>query len=151
MDIIKAAFESGQEWLKEWGLKIDQAKCDLIHFTRSNRGCHAGAGPSITIPMNMEGETRTLNPAKTIKYLGMWIDSQLKLTEHIRKATLKAMSAAHLLKLLGNSKRGIHQTLWRQLYHRVILPTALYSLPLYWKSKNGRTLNHMKKLQNNCL
>src|SRR5260370_11695584 len=61
------------------------------------------------------------------------------------------MLAAHLLKLLGNSERGIHQTLWRQLYHGAILLTALYGLPLYWKSKNSRTLNHMKKLQNNCL
>ncbi len=77
-------------------------------------------------------KTRTLAPAKCIKYLGMWIDSQLTLTEHIRKTTMKAMSAAHSLRLLGNSERGIHQTLWRQLYYSAILPIALYGLPLFW-------------------
>src|SRR5258708_29122981 len=61
------------------------------------------------------------------------------------------MTAAHSLRLLGNSERGIHQTLWRQLYYGAILPITLYSLPLYWKSWNGQILNHLKRLQNKCL
>src|SRR5260370_4131020 len=28
---------------------------------------------------------------------------------------------------------------------------ALYGLPLYWKSRNGQILNHLKRLQNACL
>ncbi len=72
------------KWLKDRGLKMDQVKCELIHFTKSNRGRHEGPGPSITIPMNIEGEMRTLTPSKIIKYLGMWIDSRLTLTEHVR-------------------------------------------------------------------
>src|SRR5258708_10388798 len=108
-------------------------------------------GPSITIPMNMEGVSCSIAPSKTIKYLGMWIDSHLNLNEHVRKATSKAMTAAHSLRLLRNSKRGIHQTLWRQLYYGAILPIALYGLPLYWKSCNGQILNHLRRLQNTCL
>src|SRR5258708_35195984 len=108
-------------------------------------------GPSITIPMNMEGVSCSIAPSKTIKYLGMWIDSHLTLNEHVRKATSKAMSVAHSLRLIGNSKRGIHQTLWRQLYYGTILPIALYRLPLYWRSCKGQTLNHLKRLQNKCL
>ncbi len=64
---------------------------------------------------------------------------------------MKAMTVAHSLRLLGNSKRGIHQTLWRQLYYSAILPITLYGLPLYWRSCNGQTLNHLKRLQNECL
>ncbi len=133
MQIIRATFKSAHKWLKDRGLKMDQVKCELIHFTKSNRGRHAELGPSITIPMNMEGVSHSIAPSKTIKYLGMWIDSCLNLNEHIRKATLKAMTAAHSLRLLGNSERGIHQTLWRQLYYGAI-PIALYGLPLFWKS-----------------
>ncbi len=57
MQIIRAAFESAHDWLKKRGLKTDQVKCELIHFTRSNRGRHSGPGPSITIPTNTEGES----------------------------------------------------------------------------------------------
>ena len=55
--IIRSAFVSAHDWLKKRGLKTDQVKCELIHFTRSNRGRHTGPGPSISIPMNTEGES----------------------------------------------------------------------------------------------
>ncbi len=61
------------------------------------------------------------------------------------------MTVAHSLRLLGNSERGIHQTLWCQLYYGAILLIALYSLPLYWHSRNEQILNQLKKLQNECL
>ena len=105
----------------------------------------------ITIPMNIEGELRTLTPLKLIKYLSVWLDSCLTLTEHVRRATSKAMTAAHSLRLLGNSERGIHQMLWCQLYYSAILPIATYGLPLYWCSRNGQIQNHLKRLQNECL
>ena len=73
--IIKAAFKTAHTWLHKRGLKTDQVKCELIHFTKSNRGRHTGPGPCITIPTNMEGETRSLTLAKTIKCLGMQINS----------------------------------------------------------------------------
>ncbi len=132
--IVKSAFESAHKWLWEQGLKMDQVKCKLIHFTKSNRGRHEGPGLLITIPTNIEGELRTLTPLKLIKYLSVWLDSCLTLTEHVRRATSKAMTAAHSLRLLGNSKRGIHQMLWCQLYYGVILLITTYSLPLYWCS-----------------
>src|SRR5258708_28633084 len=113
---------------------MDQVKCELIHFTKSNRGRHKGPGPSITIPTNIEGESRTLTPSKLIKYLSVWLDSCLTLTEHVRRATSKVMTAAHSLRLLRNFKRGIHRMLWRQLYFSTILPIATYGLPLYWCS-----------------
>ncbi len=38
--IVRAAFETAHSRLKERGLKMDQVKCELIHFTKSNRGRH---------------------------------------------------------------------------------------------------------------
>src|SRR5258706_8321814 len=135
---MRAAFKVAHEWLQMRGLKTDQVKCELIHFTKTNRGRHSGPGPSITIPTNMEGISHSIPLSKTIKYLGMWIDSCLTLNEHVKKAMMKAMMAAHSLRLLGNSERGIHQSLWRQLYYGTILPITTYSLPLFWKSHNGQ-------------
>ena len=36
--IVKTAFEVAHKWLQTRGLKMDQIKCELIHFTKSNRG-----------------------------------------------------------------------------------------------------------------
>ena len=149
--IAEIAFHVAHEWLSTRGMKIDQGKSELIHFTRSNRGRHSGDGPSITIPTNSPGELRTINPVKVIRYLGIWLDSHLNLAEHVQKTTSKAITAAHSLRLLGNSVRGLHQTHARQLYLGAILPIATYGLPIFWKSKRGRVLTTLTTMQNKCL
>src|SRR5258708_18660589 len=85
-----------------------------------------------------------------IRYM-LWIVTQLNFSEHIRKTTSKAIRAAHALRLLGNSIKGIHQTHARQLYNGAILPVATYGLPVFWKSKNGKVLSALTSMQNKCL
>src|SRR5260370_20710972 len=108
---------------------------------RSTRGRHAGDGPTITIPMNTPGETKTIKQPKLIKYMGLWLNSELKFNKHVQKTTSKALATTHALCLLGNSIQGIHQNQVRQIYIGAICPMATYSLPIFWKSKNGKILN----------
>ncbi|KAF8315541.1 uncharacterized protein EI90DRAFT_2946268, partial [Cantharellus anzutake] len=137
--VVQMAFTAAHSWLKKRGLKTDQVKSDLMHFTKSRIGRNAGPGPAITIPANEEGTTRTvvsnINPSNLMRYLGIWFDPQLKFTEHVKKTTAKAASAAHALRMLGNSERGLHQTHLRQMYIGAVLPIALYGLPVFWRSK----------------
>ena len=101
--MVEIAFREAHSWLSTRGLKLDQVKNELIHFTRSMRGRHAGDGPSISIPTNVPGELKTVKPAKSICYLGVWLDSQLNFITHIQKTTTKAITATYALRLLGNS------------------------------------------------
>ena len=149
--LVELTFQSAHKWLRSRGLKVDQAKSDLIHFTKSNRGRHTGNGPAATIPTNTPGETRSIEPSKLIRYLGVWLDPKLSFTEHVQKTTSKALAAAHALRLLGNSIRGMHQTHARRIYIGAILPIATYGLGTFWKSKSGRILNTMTLMQNKCL
>ena len=110
------AFWEAHKWLAIRGLKIDQVKNELIHFTCSTRGRHSGNGPMATIPTNTPGETKTVKPAKSIHYLRVWLNSQLNFNEHIQRTTTKAIAATHALRLLGNSIRGMHQAHTRQIY-----------------------------------
>ena len=95
--IVELAFQAAHNWLTMWGLKADQVKNELIHFTKSNHGRHSGEGPSVLIPMNNPRELKMVKPAKTIKYLGIWLDSHLNFTTHIQKTTNKAITATHTL------------------------------------------------------
>ena len=99
-ELVKLAFTEAHTWLREWGLKTDQVKNELMHFTKTRTGCNAGNGPSITIPMDKEGQTKTISPAPLMKYLGVWFDPHLKFVEHMKKMVSKAMSAAHALRIL---------------------------------------------------
>jgi len=110
------AFQEAHKWLSARGLKTDQVKNELIHFTWSTRGRHAGDGPTATIPTNTPGETKILKPAKSIHYLRVWLDSQLNFIEHVQRMTTKAIATTHALRLLGNLIRGMHQIHARQIY-----------------------------------
>ena len=57
-ELVKLVFIEAHMWLKEWGLKTDQVKNELKHFTKTRTGCNAGEGPSVTIPMDKEGQTK---------------------------------------------------------------------------------------------
>src|SRR5258708_2534495 len=116
MKIVEIMFRAAHQWLSTRGLKLDQVKNKLIHFTRSTRGRHAGDGPSIIIPTNTPDKLKTVKPAKSIHYLGVWLDSQLNFNEHIQKTTSKALTATHALRILGNSIRGMHQAHARKIY-----------------------------------
>src|SRR5258708_22611052 len=52
----------------------------------------------------------------------------------------RSIVAAHSLKLLSNSERGIHQMLWRQLYYSMILH-SIWCMPL------SRSEEHTSELQ----
>src|SRR6266436_3399865 len=48
--IIELALQAAHNWLTTQGLKADQVKNKLIHFTKSNCSRHSGEGPSVLIP-----------------------------------------------------------------------------------------------------
>src|SRR5258708_18336263 len=149
--MVEIVFKEAHCWLTSRGLRLDQVKNDLIHFTRSTRGRHTGASPSVTIPTNIPGKLKTVEPAKSIRYLGIWLNSQLNFNEHIQKTTTKAMSATYALSILGNSIRGMHQVHTRHIYIGAIQLIATYVLPVFWKSKNGKLLSTLMTTQNHYL
>ncbi len=131
---------------------LDQVKNELIHFTHSTRGRHAGDRPTVTIPTNTPGKLKTVKPAKSIHYLGVWLDSQLNSNEHIHRMTSKAMMAMYTLRILGNSIRGMHQSHARKIYIGAIQPITTYGLlAVFWKSKNRKNLKALSTTQNKCL
>src|SRR5258708_10276461 len=105
------------------GLKLNQVKNDLIHFTRSTRGRHTGDGPSIIIPTNTPGKLKMVKPAKLICYLSIWLNSQLNFNVHIQKITSKALTATHTLTILRTSIRRMHETHARSIYIGAIEPS----------------------------
>src|SRR6266436_2617339 len=149
--MVEIAFREAHQWLTARGLKLNQVKNELIHFMRSRRGRHAGDRPSVTVPTNTPGEQKTVKPAKSIHYLGIWLDLQLNFNEHVQKTMSKALTATHALKIVGNSIRGMHQEHTRRIYIGAIHPIATYGLPIFWKSKNGKLQTTLATTQNKCL
>ena len=77
------------KWLKDSGLKVNEAKTELVHFYCKNTH-------SIMISVN---NTRIMSKEST-NVLGIIFDSKLNRAKHIANQIIKANKALHAIKLI---------------------------------------------------
>ncbi len=79
---------------------------------------------------------------KATRWLGVWLDSQLRLTSHINERVKRARTAEILIKGLRRTN-GLVPGLVRRIQLSVVQSTALYSVELWWKGQK----NHKQTIQ----
>src|SRR5260370_36283334 len=146
--ITKMAFEETHNWLSLRGLKTDQVKNELMHFTKTK---NRDNNPSICIPLNVPGELKEVTPSKCMRYLGLWFDPQLKFHDHAKITASKASRATEALQMLGNSLRGINQVYLRWMYLGAVLPITMYGSVAFWDGKSTAICNTIEHTQNKAL
>src|SRR5260370_24408356 len=60
--IVTMAFEETHDWLSQQGMKTDQVKNELMHFTKTK---NPNSSPTVHIPGINPGELKDVTPAKT--------------------------------------------------------------------------------------
>ena len=70
------------------------------------------------------------------RWLGVWLDSQLRLTSHINERVKRARTAEIQIKGLTKTY-GQVSGLVRQIQLLVVQSTALYSAELWWKGQKN--------------
>lgn len=108
---------------KEKAIQFDLEKTELIHFTGSRKQL-----PSIRLP---SGDVK--EPAKCIRWLGIWFDNRLTFREHIQHRTTQAKQAFYRLMRLANSERGLSPLAVRQVYLACVASIADFGSEVYWK------------------
>ena len=89
------------------GLSLDSAKTEVMHFSRSRDAKRICATPITLYNALGPGQHFTAIPPKAIRWLGIWMDSQLLWNAHTQKMAAKAQSALTAMNLLSNTMRGI--------------------------------------------
>ena len=105
------------------GMTIDPDKLDLIHFSRrpgNNIGAH-----SVTCPV---GNRRVVvEPKRVMRWLGIFFDSKLTFTEHVKIMCNQARSIINGLRCLSNTVRGLAQPHLRILYKICVVLVMSYT------------------------
>ena len=102
------------EWAKRHGMHFAPKKYELIHFTRSRTkfnlqaGIDVGQGP--------------LSPLPDIRVLGVWLDTKLRWSAHIREIQKKTLSQLGALTRIAASTWGASFVRARQIYMAVCWP-----------------------------
>src|SRR3982074_3898507 len=129
-------------------MKFAPKKYELIHFSRCRRfNLRAG--------IRLEGETKT--PSPDICILGIWVDTKLQWSAHLREAKKKATSQIGALVRTTASTWGASFLRVRQVYSAVIRPAMAYGAAAWHtpaKGPNGNVQGvaaKLERIQNKCL
>ena len=78
------------DWTKYWNMSINPKKCSVIKLHRTNNNNNIY---KYTI------DNKELQSVSSCKYLGLWIDTKLKLITHIKKTKQKIQQSLYHLHL----------------------------------------------------
>ena len=90
----------------------------------------------------------TITNTKETKFLGMWIDEQLKWNTHIQKLILKLTRNMNLLRF-NQHMMPTHTK--KLVYHSHIASHIQYGLILWGNNATEEQMNKLQKIQNKCM
>ena len=105
--------------LLDAGLVMEHSKTELFHFTRARHP------PNPFIDLSSIGGP-VIFPKPILYYLGFHFDCKLNFHFHTYFYATKCLSTLNVMKMLGNSLRGLLPIQKCLLYRTCILPIAIY-------------------------
>jgi len=127
--MLEQCAKESEKWALENGVRFELSKTEAILFTRSRR--HLAR--RLDVKMKVGGRDITFAKEAT-RWLGVWLDPQLRLTTNRRKCIQRAKAASARLKgLVGQN--GIPPSSARNLQTAIIQSTMIYASELTWTGK----------------
>ena len=127
------------QWGKENAVTYDTGKTELVLFSKARPRRRNRQLRETTVLI--AGERIKFNKEAT-RWLGVWLDGQLKFTSHINERINKAKSAEIQIRGLTRTY-GLAPGLVRRIQIAAVQSIALYGAELWWK----RQKNHEHKVQ----
>jgi hypothetical protein len=124
------------KWERESGATFEADKTLFIHFTRART--HAQRP---FLPLIMDGKHITAAPS--CKFLGVHLDKQLRMRNHVQKAAQKALVQAAAL----NSLRGLSPQAMRQLYLSTVVSQLDYAAAVWFQPQDQTTHRIVNSVQ----
>ncbi|ERL93526.1 hypothetical protein D910_10815 [Dendroctonus ponderosae] len=130
-----------QEWADTWKIKVNTEKTKAMIILKQK--------PPINTPKLMLNNTE-IPLSKSLKYLGVIIDSKLNFIEHINKIITKGSQTAGILYPLLNQKSKLTLKNKTLLYQQVISSQICYAAPIISQTSK-KTIGKLQIFQNKIL
>ncbi|RKK08478.1 hypothetical protein BFJ66_g17778 [Fusarium oxysporum f. sp. cepae] len=121
-----AAASRSVEEMVRWGaangVSFDPKKTEVMHFSRSKLG---------TTPAIRHGDFEK-HPEAAMRWLGIWLDSNLSFRVHAEKWTAKSQAVAHHLRGLTNTIHGPLPSAVRSAVRTCVEPVLLYGTEVWY-------------------
>ncbi|KFM65612.1 RNA-directed DNA polymerase from mobile element jockey, partial [Stegodyphus mimosarum] len=123
IDKLEAAVNQITHYFNIWRMKINPSKCQILVFRR-----HKKFTP---ITINIKINNQPIPIVNSVKYLGVYFDSQLLFKDHVTHALQKAIAAKIAINALIHKKSKLSINLKRRIYLMLIRPVLLYAVPVW--------------------
>lgn len=141
---IQKALGTFSSMIEKMGLTISHKKTKVCVLIRGYPRNWARYNVRLTI------NNKPIQQVDSVKYLGMWIDRNLKWGRHINETRDKTLKFLNVFKVLAGSKWGIHPKHLRRLYISIIRSRLDYGSFLYDTSVKSH-LYKLDKVQNQAM
>jgi len=135
VDIMKVALKTVEDWCKEEELTVNASKSDAVLFTRK-RGL-------IVEGLRLFGSE--INVSRSVRYLGVILDSKLTWNEHVDTKVQKATRALFQCKRVCGRNWGVTPEAMYWIYTMMVRPILTYAAVVWWPKVNQETAK--KKLE----
>ena len=98
-----------------------------------------------TVTLNVNGAE--IHSVKEVKFLGMWLDTQLNWSNHIEKLIIKISRNSNLIKYNKNTMPRDTKLL---IYHSHVMSHIQYGLILWGNSASSAQINRIQRILNRC-
>jgi ribonuclease HI len=124
---LQRASATADQWALRHASVFDKKKYQLIHFVNPRSGLTPNS-QSITLQDGTQKEA-----SKAVKYLGIWLDSELTFDTHRDEVVAKAGTSLEALRGLAGSTWGVALGSMRRIYQAIIIPQMLYGAAAWYQ------------------
>nr|CCA28121.1 hypothetical protein SS1G_12417 [Albugo laibachii Nc14] len=121
-------------------IDFDPAKSELLVI---------GGGPKKkldTSGLSIQVGGHSINPSPCVRWLGVWIDSQLNFKQHVQEWCGKAQRVTQFIRQINTVQRGAAPGLMIKAVQACVLSTALYGAEAWWPGTSRITTKKDKKV-----
>lgn len=138
VDKLQTQIDTTLPWLKGWRLTLNTDKTLAIKFGRS--------GLKHTTPLKIHDQDISWRPS--VKYLGVYLDSRLKLNRHVAEITKKAKSIRAALYPILNARSPIPVRAKINIYKMYVKSILTYAGPAWAALISNTSWKNIEAIQN---
>lgn len=124
---LQDASATADQWALRHASVFDKKKYQLIHFVNPRSNLAPRRQP-ITLQDGTQKEA-----SEAVKYLGIWLDSELTFNTHRDEAVAKAGTSLEALRGLAGSTWGVALGSMRRIYQAIVIPQMLYGAAAWYQ------------------
>ena len=128
-----------------WKVKVNVEKSEALFMQRSNR---TGATNDALFSLEINGSK--IPYKKSVRFLGYYVQPNVKHNEHIGRTLLKAHTGLHKLYPVMNPNNGVSQEVKVKTYLTILRPVLTYAVAV-WHDLPKYLMKKLKLFENKCL